>query len=500
MDYQSEKNYLLKLWGSNPKGAFGTLKKENAALFEKIADNQTGNSFSEKVWRYVYQLDPTCSVCNKPAKFLDFRRGFTMFCSVSCMSRSTTTADKKRNTCISKYGVKHFSKTSSYKEKFKNTLMSKYGVTNPGQIEALKTARSRSKQLTFYNSLSKFQDYSVPLFTFEEYTRHNDSSLKWKCVHCNNEFLDNILGKIPKCPSCFPKGFFGKQSNTEKEILEEIRKFYSGEIIENSRSIIKPKELDLYFPLENFAIEFNGSYWHSDDQIDNMYHQKKFILCNEHNIKLLMISDHEWFNHKELTLSMIKHRLNIKNNNNTVEKIHTRKCIVKLISIAESKKFLNQYHVSGAANASEHLGLFFNSTLLAVCTISHKNRFKNLSNCIEIVRLAFSRNLPGALGKFLKYINEKYPNIDIETYADLRYGTGAVYLKNNFTLVGMTKPGYWYWYKDQIYHRLSWTKKKLVKMGYDPTLTEKQIMNNINAIRIYDCGHYLYKLYKGGKP
>lgn len=427
-----------------------------------------------------------CAVCENAAKFLDFRRGYTKFCSKKCTANSKETADKKKNTIIKKYGVEHFSKTNEYKSKFKETCLLKYGVENPGQISELKKIRSRKKQLTFFNDVcSLIKDTVKPLFVFDEYTHLRDHDLKWQCTKCQEIFLSDLLNKLPECSKCYPKGNYGGPSKIEKEILEEICNFYNGEIITNSRSVIPPKELDIYFPKEKFAIEVNGIYWHSEEKLGDYYHYEKYRLCQEQNISLLMITDFEWQTNRDLIVRMIKHRLKLQN-----KKIAARLCKIKQISAAAAKEFLTINHLHGFSKSTVHLGLFFNDDLVAVCSVSRKNRFSRKNSNIEIVRLAFSDQLViGALGKFIKEIKKIYPNTDIETYADLRYGNGSVYTKNNFICSHNTKPGYWYFFNGRLQHRLNWTKKKLIKMGFDPCLTEREIMISLKAIKIFDCGH-----------
>lgn len=63
------------------------------------------------------------------------------------------------------------------------------------------------------------------------------------------------------------------------------------------------------------------------------------------------------------------------------------------------------------------------------------------------------------------------------------------YVKNGFTETHVTSPGYWYFLNDKMYHRLSWTKKKLVALGFDQKLSESDIMCELGALKIYDCGH-----------
>ena len=202
-----------------------------------------------------------------------------------------------------------------------------------------------------------------------------------------------------------------------------------------------------------------------------------------------MVTDYEWKYNRELIIKMIKHRLGIAD-----KKIHTRKCVLKYITVSQAKIFLTNNHIHGFARASGHLGLFYNNELVSVLSYMTRNRFKIESNTIEIVRLAFSCSVPGALGKYIKYLQNIYTGYAITSYADLRYGTGNVYNQNKFVLSHMTKPGYWYLLKGILYHRLSWTKKRLIKMGYHSYQTELEIMTQMGAIKIYDCGHYCYIL------
>jgi hypothetical protein len=364
--------------------------------------------------------------------------------------------------------------------------LSRYGVENPGQISDLKKIRARQKQLTFFNNVcSLIKDTAKPLFVFDEYTHLRDYNLKWQCTKCHTIFLSNLLNKLPECPKCFPKGNYGGPSKIEKELLAEIRNFYNEEIITNSRSVISPKELDIYFPKEKFAIEVNGIYWHSEEKLGNYYHFEKYQQCQEQNISLLMITDFEWQTNRDLIIRMIKHRLGLQN-----KKIAARLCKIKQISPAVAKEFLTVNHLHGFSRSTIHLGLFFKDNLVAVCSVSRKNRFSCKNSNVEIVRLAFCDQLViGALGKFIKEIKKIYPKTHIETYADLRYGHGLVYYKNNFICTHITKPGYWYFFNGTLQHRLNWTKKKLTKMGFDSSLSEREIMISMGAIKIFDCGH-----------
>lgn len=465
------------------------LRSKHKDLYEKI-NQLEGNTFSEKAWKFTHQDTNTNCYCGNKLKFLDFGRGYTTYCSVKCMSRDENTFQKRKNTVFLKYGVSHFSKTDEYKSKFKETCMSRYGVINPGQIDELKSVRARRKQLTFFNNVIEMsKDFSAPEFTFDDYTHLRDHNLPWRCMHCNAVFTSDLLDKLPKCPECYPRGNFGGQSSVEKSVLDCVREFYDGEIIENSREIIPPKEIDIYFPNEKFAIEINGIYWHNSLLLKDDYHRQKFLSCERQGIRLLMITDYEWQTKRELILKMIKHRLMIGSN-----KAHARKCVVRKESAKTVKEFFNQNHINGFCNATAHYSLVYNNEIVAALSCS-LNRFSRIKTNLEIVRFAVGNfTIPGAFSKLLKQVKLDFSSLDIVSYADLRYGSGNVYLQSGFLQMPDTKPGYWYFVNNHLEHRLSWTKKKLVDLGYSNDRTEEDIMlNEIKALKIFDCGHRLYK-------
>lgn len=481
---------VSQLWKSTPKLATVIIRRNHAELYQQIS-NVSGGSFSEKCWKFVHAgQDPACEQCHQAVKYLDFRRGFARFCSKKCAASSTTTANKRMETVEARYGETHYSKTAEYRVKFANTCESRYGVKNPGQIEQLIASRARAKQQTFWNQLLEdIQEFTIPKFSFQEYTHVRDKELLWECVQCKREFLSNVFGKLPKCPVCFPSGNTGGPSAVELEVLAEIRRIYSGTIITNDRTIIPPKEIDIYIPEFQLAIELNGIYWHSSDRKDSQYHYNKFLECEKRGISLLMITDYEWQHNRAIIVNMIRHRLHQSPN------YPARKCTVIPVSAQQANAFLSQHHMHGYSRASAHLGLYGqDQQLLAVLSYMKKSRFENTCNLIEIVRLGFANRSTGALGKFIKYITREYPACNIVSYADLRYGAGKVYLKNGFELSHTTKPGYWYLFKNQVYHRLSWTKRKLIQMGFDPAETETAIMKRLGAIRFFDCGHRCYIL------
>lgn len=130
-----------------------------------------------------------------------------------------------------------------------------------------------------------------------------DSIIKTSCPICgeyaehtfNNVFLLKIgklkAGRPRLCSKC---NFEFSSSKYEDEIREYISTFYKEIPMLNSRSIISPLELDLYYPEKKIAIEFNGDYWHSDEFKSNDHHYNKFKLCRDMGITLISIFESKW--------------------------------------------------------------------------------------------------------------------------------------------------------------------------------------------------------------
>ena len=77
----------------------------------------------------------------------------------------------------------------------------------------------------------------------------------------------------------------------------------------------------------------------------------------------------------------------------------------------------------------------------------------------------------------------------IISYSKNDYSNGNLYKKLGFKFDSDTIPNY-YWVVYGIReNRFNWRKDKLVKMGYDKTLTETKIMHSLGYWRCFDAGN-----------
>lgn len=102
-----------------------------------------------------------------------------------------------------------------------------------------------------------------------------------------------------RCPFCNDN----KISKWEKEVKSFISESNIDYIPNDRTHIVNPDtgcflELDLWFPKLDKAIECNGVYWHSKEQV--IKHDKvKKLFCKDQGIDLLILTDKEWVNSQE---------------------------------------------------------------------------------------------------------------------------------------------------------------------------------------------------------
>lgn len=322
--------------------------------------------------------------------------------------------------------------------------------------------------------------------------------LEVECKKCGNVYSvsrTNVLsGK--GCPHCAKIS-----SKEEKELLEFIKSVYKNDIKENTL-FNKKYELDIYLPDLKIGFEYNGLYWHSDTFKDKDYHINKTNFFKDLGIRVVHIFEDEWLNKQEIVKNKIKNILGVSDS----EKIPARKIIIKEISNKEKTPFLNEYHIQGSDQSIIKLGGFYNDELVAVMTFSKLrnslgSKKKNLGE-YELSRYATSKNVIGGFSKLLKYAINNYDIQYIKTFADLRWSNFGdnVYAKNGFSLLHLSEPNYFYIPNSSKirYHRFNFRKQVLKEkfpMLYDEDLTEFQIMDKSNYLRIWDCGNLVYEMF-----
>lgn len=310
----------------------------------------------------------------------------------------------------------------------------------------------------------------------------------------------------------FSKTEISGSSYFEKEVTEFVKSIYPNKIIENDRKIIKPKELDIYIPNKNVAIECDGLYWHSTEQLtskgqfifssDEKKHYKnkqliKTLLCEEKGIRLIHIFEDEWNTKKEICKSIIASSLGIYK-----QKIFARKCEVKEINLEDWKKFLHENHIQDYTFAEYRLGLYYKDELVQGIGITKSNHKQGE---IELNRMVTKLNTQ-VIGGFSKLMNNsiKMWNFSkIYSYISRRLFDGKGYYASNFKIVKINEPTYFYVKHGQRFPRYNFMKNKIKKMYdmgelsyWNENETEELIMNKNQFGKLYDCGTIKVVYYK----
>ena len=194
---------------------------------------------------------------------------------------STKIKNKIKNTNIKKYGCDNPQKSDNIKQKTQNTCKIKYGGNSSLCSSYI---RQKGKQTclikygkTNYNQ-KHISDKSLALlqnkeWLYKEYINNNKTSKE--IAKQLNVYYTTVLSYLHRLE--IPIRYENCISSYEKEIREFIK---IKNIIFNDRKIIYPNELDIYLPDYKLAIEFNGLYWHSSN---NVYSDSN--LKNKHAIK-----------------------------------------------------------------------------------------------------------------------------------------------------------------------------------------------------------------------
>ena len=369
--------------------------------------------------------------------------------------------------------------------------------------------------------------------TFKQKRINNDFSLLLNRVHPDyiqpllNGDINSLSEILIKCPICgeYDKHSFHNifrinsndikpnshnlchkcyanisHSSPELEIKSIITAMYNGKCIENSRSIIPPLELDLYYPEKNVAIEFNGNYWHDENHKSKDYHFNKFKLCKDKNIRLVSIYESDWYNKHDNIISLLK---NIFIDSKIV---YARNCTISKLDYKTKSAFINEYHFYGDSNQGTiSYGLYYNDELVSVMSFGKlrgQNKLHNNKDHYELVRFVTKDNVRvtgGASKLFKKFISEYNP-VYIICYSDNDFFTGETYNKLGFKLKSLGKSIDYQWVKGtkSLSRYECMTNKLLEKYPKYRDINiecsvEDYIMHDLGYSKLYRCGNSIWE-------
>lgn len=229
--------------------------------------------------------------------------------------------EKIKKTSIKKYGVSCNLSLDSNKKKVKKTNIERYGVENPFQSEEIKNKIKQENINKFgvenirQKHMTNFNRWFDKKFILEKFLTDNKYVKTKEMISFFNVSNSAVYRHLKLLEIEYVK--WAGTSHYESEIYEFLR-FELGilNIIQNDRQLIKPQEVDFLLPDYKLAIEFNGTYWHSDEYKPEGYHENKTLSCKNQGVDLMHIWEDSWLENKEVFKRLLKDKLH-KTSNHT---------------------------------------------------------------------------------------------------------------------------------------------------------------------------------------
>lgn len=328
-----------------------------------------------------------------------------------------------------KYGVDNVFRADSIKHKIKETNLKRYGVDCYLKTKEARTLRAKSQFdeavekianiLNGYSTFKMLDDRIRPNLDKFKGGKETFAKIACTCLKCGKSYETNAR-RVQRCPDCYSCDWSNGTSKSEKEIVDFISSIYSGEIIENDRRVLYPKELDIYLPDLNLAIEFDGDYYHGASSAEYFHEMKKVATykqtrCYKLGIHLITIKECEFLNDKEKYFKLLKRAIKPK--------------ILKFDECEIRKINENKFNV------------LFSETQVA--EISIKNNILSYSYCSDFI-----------IADFLEFFKNYYKKPFVY-YKNLKYELGkrntpiSYFLSKNYNIIQLKN-----FHKEQCYSKL----------------------------------------------
>ena len=507
----------------NPRKISQELKKQQD-LFD-VVNREFGNTLSEKIYNYLNPNQQICELGNIK-KFQTLQKGYGFCGSTSrcqCAKQSVSVKvsrikksyssetkqeinNKRKSTVQQLYGVSNVGQTQKAKQnhkkfysedqnrkaavsKVKQTKKERYGDSNWNNPEKIKQTLRKTFNSDYFVTRYQNENYKILLDKHslaEHYEKYSPQQLADKLeVHVQTVYRHLNLHGI-KTPY---------ESSEEREIADYLHSIGVENIVRNTRKLLPSgKEIDIYLPDYNLAIEYNGVYWHHEDvaHITRSYHYNKYKQCQEQGITLITVFSNFWKSKPDIVKNILSNKLGL-----NCDSIPARKCSVRQIQSRETKQLLDENHIQGYTPASICLGLFYQDNLVAVMTFS-KSRIAlgKTKERYALVRFCSKHDVVCGASKLLSYFRKHVSQEKIYSYSNNEWSNGDLYRTLGFKLLREVAPSYWYLKprEEVLLHRFNFSKQKLVKLGYDSRLTEKQITQSMGLMKVWDCGKRVWIL------
>lgn len=298
------------------------------------------------------------------------------------------------------------------------------------------------------------------------------------------------------CPACAPQ-----KSKAEDQIARWLSIFTKVE--QRDRTLIAPRELDIYMPDKRLAVEYCGMYWHSqfnaqDETKNKNRHFTKHQQAKSAGVRLITIYETEWAQRQPQIRRLLRNAVG-----KSKGKLMARKCDLRRVGQKEAAAFFEKYHPQGGAGYGDHYGLYWKQKLVACMrfVFGANDRGAGAINAgWTLGRYATRVTVSGAASRLFKeFVRDKNP-LEVKSFSDNRYFGGGMYERLGFVLEEELPADYQVWsqklgLRPKSHYQRRSLQTRLRDHGSDEVFdhntdprTERDMTYHMGAGRIFDCG------------
>lgn len=258
---------------------------------------------------------------------------------------------------------------------------------------------------------------------------------------------------------------------------------------------VSRKELDVFMPDLNLAVEYHGLIWHSTKfQKDATRDFKKHRFFAEMGIRVIHIYQDEWASKKEQVQRLLLAALGVQG-----DRAFARNLRLGPMPEAQASAFYDSNHIQGSVGAPcTSLALFEGDTPVAVMSFSRITSIRGTTSGTggyELRRYATAKAVVGGASRLLAEFLRTTPGVTrVVSFSDNRMFGGGMYEKMGFRREFVSAPSYWYVTTNSRMGRMPkarFKRRNLLSMPgfvFDPTLSERANCEANGFYQVHDCG------------
>lgn len=306
----------------------------------------------------------------------------------------------------------------------------------------------------------------------------------WWLGACGHEWSARLSDKkrygCPICPN--------QVSQAENDLFTFLKQA-GVNVIQSDKSILGNRELDLYLPDHQIAIEYNGLYWHTEGrgrgQRKQDYHYRKYTDTQKQGVQLIQVWEDEWIQNPFLVKKSLAQKLLTK------ELDEFTLTVVSAIDEVNAEAFFAEHHVHGFAAATHYVGLEGSDGVLRGLLA-----FNALDDdVVELVRYAASGSVFHAFELLLPHVVKTYSPQRIVFVSDNAFNEDRLLSSYGFIADEVLPPDYMYVVGKKRFHKSEYSFKRFrndPNLLWEEGLTEFELADLNKIPRIWDAGKTRY--------